>query len=587
MGDAASGASGGGAGSIDLTQQILDTTEEYNKVWQDAYDRMENRAQEFADRIGVYFEPIKKLISDIKIGDWFAVGQDVSEIVTSIFDFFSNAIESVDWYNVGVQIGNFLRGIDWEEVLSSVGQFIWNAFNAVIDAWNGAFDTAPVETGIITGFALLKLTGIGKIILKKIKESILEKMGEITGIFTKGGLFKNIGLVIENLFSGLSFKDSLVGVFGTLGTNILGITTTIGGAITAVTNFVDMLKNGFSWFNEILMVVGVGLTAVGAIILGAPAAVAGVVAGIVAALGTVVVLVKDNWEEISGFFEGLWSKISEVWGIASSWFNENVIIPTVNFFVGFGERVSAIFEGVWILVQAAWKVASEWFNSKVVQPIIKTFSPVVESVSKKFRDLWDGIKSTWKSVSEWFRKYVTEPIGGFFEKLWSGVRSGVVGAMNGIIGAIEKGLNWLVYGINNIIGGFNRVVSWAAGIIEVDWEGVDLLPEVTLNKIPISGYYMGGFPTVGDLFYANERGAELIATKNGRPAVASNGEVTGITSAIYSTAMEEKELMREQNQLLRGILEKEFGISKNEIGRAARDYAREYAERTKKPAYAF
>ena len=98
---------------------------------------------------------------------------------------------------------------------------------------------------------------------------------------------------------------------------------------------------------------------------------------------------------------------------------------------------------------------------------------------------------------------------------------------------------------------------------------------------------MGGFPTVGDLFYANERGAELIATKNGRPAVASNGEVTGITSAIYSTAMEEKELMREQNQLLRAILEKEFGISKNDIGRAARDYAREYTERTKKPAYSF
>mgnify|MGYP003298985387 CR=1 FL=1 len=586
MGDT-SATDSSGLGSIDLTEQILASTAEYNKVWQEAYDQMENRAQEFADRIGVYFEPIKKLISDIKIGDWFAVGQDVSGIATSIFDFFSNAIANVDWYNVGVQIGNFLNGIDWDGVLESVGQFIWNAINAAIDFWKGAFDTAPVETGIITGFAFLKLTGVGGIIVGKIKNSILKKMGEITSIFTKGGLFNNIGLVIENLFSGLSFKDSLVGVFGTLGTNILGITTTIGGAITAVTNFIDMLKNGFSWFNEILMVVGVGLTAVGAIILGAPAAVAGVVAGIVAALGTVVVLVKDNWEEISGFFEGLWSKISEVWGIASSWFNENVITPTVNFFVGFGERVSAIFEGVWILVQAAWKIASEWFDSKVVQPIIKVFSPIVDNVSKKFRDLLDGIKSTWKSVSEWFRKYVTEPIGGFFEKLWSGVRSGVVGAMNGIIGAIEKGLNWLVYGINNIIGGFNRVVSWAAGIIEVDWEGVDLLPEVTLNKIPISGYYMGGFPTVGDLFYANERGAELIATKNGRPAVASNGEVTGITSAIYSTAMEEKELMREQNQLLRAILEKEFGISKNDIGRAARDYAREYTERTKKPAYTF
>lgn len=57
-------------------------------------------------------------------------------------------------------------------------------------------------------------------------------------------------------------------IFGTFGATIAGIAATIGSAILAVTNFITMLKEGFSWLNEILMVVGIALAAVGAVILG-------------------------------------------------------------------------------------------------------------------------------------------------------------------------------------------------------------------------------------------------------------------------------------------------------------------------------
>lgn len=71
-----------------------------------------------------------------------------------------------------------------------------------------------------------------------------------------------------------------------------------------------------------------------------------------------------------------------------------------------------------------------------------------------------------------------------FESLWTGIKRGIAGAMNAVIGSVEGALNWLVDGINGIISGFNRVVSWAANIIEVDWGGVDLLPNVSLGRIP-------------------------------------------------------------------------------------------------------
>ena len=65
---------------------------------------------------------------------------------------------------------------------------------------------------------------------------------------------------------------------------------------------VDMFKKGFSVVKEIIMVVGIALATLGAILLGVAAFPAVVVGAIVAALATVVILVKDNWQKIKDFF---------------------------------------------------------------------------------------------------------------------------------------------------------------------------------------------------------------------------------------------------------------------------------------------
>ena len=102
---------------------------------------------------------------------------------------------------------------------------------------------------------------------------------------------------------------------------ITGIGSVAIGAFTAISNFVTMLKNGFSWLNEALMLVGVTITAVGAVILGVAAAPAAIIAGIVAAVATATVVVKDHWKEIK-----------EIFSKAGDWFNTNVIKPISGFF---------------------------------------------------------------------------------------------------------------------------------------------------------------------------------------------------------------------------------------------------------------
>ena len=104
--------------------------------------------------------------------------------------------------------------------------------------------------------------------------------------------------------------------------------------------------------------------------------------------------------------------------------------------------------------------------------------------------------------------------------------------------------------------------------------------DFTISHIEIPRFANGGYPTMGSLFWAGEAGAEIVGSMNGKTAVASNGEITGITSAILSTSNAEIEVLKQQNTLLQGILEKEFGISQDDLFKSVRTSAREYTNRT-------
>lgn len=182
IGDNNSGSSGsssaGGAG-IDLTKEIMDATAEYEKVWQEAFDKMQNTAMGWADKVSKVFKPVKDIIEDLSYAfkfdsdAWFKVaGMDTSKLVTGIFDWFTRAIDSVDWEKIGRHIGSFLDGMDWTAIFTSAGNFIETAIDAAIDLWKGSFDAAPIETTILTAIGLLKFTGVGDIIWGKISDKL-------------------------------------------------------------------------------------------------------------------------------------------------------------------------------------------------------------------------------------------------------------------------------------------------------------------------------------------------------------------------------------------------------------------------------
>ena len=207
-GDKSKGVSGL-ADQIDLTEQIVKATEEYERVWDEAYEKMKSKAQEIADNIGNALKPIKTIVEDFHVGDFFKAGSDISNLVISITDFFTDAIESVDWEALGEKIGKFIEGIKWGEILASVAKLVWSAIQGAFDAWQGSFSVAPFETALITAFALLKFTGLGNTVSTNLAKSIgkwFKTKGVDSAFLAKAGIGAisvgiSLALTIDNVKS--------------------------------------------------------------------------------------------------------------------------------------------------------------------------------------------------------------------------------------------------------------------------------------------------------------------------------------------------------------------------------------------------
>lgn len=278
--DTSSGTTGSVGGGLDLTDSILAATSEYEAAWREAYDRMQNRAEEFANKIEKALEPVKKIFEDFAVGDFFQAGQDASKLAVSIFDFFAKAIDQVNWKKIGKKIGDFFAGIDWVDVLKSAGNLIWQGLKAAFEVAVGAFSSAPVETMVASLIAIPSL-------LKKITSNqYVSKLKDLATAFKKGGTAVS------------DFRDSL-----STGTKITA--TTVTGVIeyATINDAVYNLKKGAE--NAVLEIAKIGTASVTAatVMYGAlgPAGLA--VAGIVGLVGAISGAKKAQEEMLQEFAE--------------------------------------------------------------------------------------------------------------------------------------------------------------------------------------------------------------------------------------------------------------------------------------------
>lgn len=422
--------------------------------------------------------------------DWTNFGLSIANGINGFFENFDFALlaKTINAWVQGIytMLTTAIKNVSWKDVLKGITDFLSNLDIKTVEIIVG---TLLIKKIISLKLGSVALAFIGKSLSKAIAQAIASKIGfelvEGAGIGTAimqafktifASLSTNLGLLIEGLFSGLSLGDAITAAFGTGAADLLATIgsafSAIAGTILSIVNFVKMLKDGFSWVNELLMVIGVALTTIGAILAGVAALPAVIVGAIVAAVSTIVVLVKDNWnticelfstvgdwlngnviepvvsffkdmwKTISGFFGSLWKDIVTVWQGASKWFSSTVIEPIVGFFKGFATRAQQIFQGVWIIIQAIWIVASSWFNNNVITPISNLFNFLKTLIQTTIQTAKDFVFSTWQGVASWFSGTVIQPISNFFNMLKAGITSALSVAKNFVISTWQSVAGW-------------------------------------------------------------------------------------------------------------------------------------------------
>lgn len=422
--------------------------------------------------------------------DWTNFGLSIANGINGFFENFDFALlaKTINAWVQGIytMLTTAIKNVSWKDILKGITDFLSNLDIKTVEIIVG---TLLIKKIISLKLGSVALAFIGKSLSKAIAQAIASKIGfelvEGAGIGTAimqafktifASLSTNLGLLIEGLFSGLSLGDAITAAFGTGAADLLATIgsafSAIAGTILSIVNFVKMLKDGFSWVNEILMVIGVALATIGAILAGVATLPAVIVGAIVAAVSTIVVLVKDNWnticelfstagewfngnviepvvsffkdmwKTISGFFGSLWKDIVAVWQGASKWFSSTVIEPIVGFFKGFATRAQQIFQGVWIIIQAIWIVASSWFNNNVITPISNLFNFLKTFIQTTIQTAKDFVFSTWQGVASWFSSTVIQPISNFFNMLKAGITSALSTAKNFVISTWQSVAGW-------------------------------------------------------------------------------------------------------------------------------------------------
>ncbi len=175
----------------------------------------------------------------------------------------------------------------------------------------------------------------------------------------------------------------------------------------------------------------------------------GIIAAIAALIGIFVLVIK-NFDEIKAAGDAAWEWIKGVWEKASTWFKENVIDPLVKF-----------FKGLW-------------------KSITETFGNVKDWFTKKFKEAWEAVKSVFSSVGSFFSGLwdtIKEKFENIGQKVGDAISSTFKKAVNGLLSSAETVLNTPIKGINAAIKLLNKVPKVNIGTLK----------EFTLPRMALGG----------------------------------------------------------------------------------------------------
>lgn len=191
------------------------------------------------------------------------------------------------------------------------------------------------------------------------------------------------------------------------------------------------------------------------------------------------------------------------------------------------EGIKGFVKGIWDGILNIFVGVGTWFYTNVLSPIFGVFSDVFNSIGDFISDKWNWILGLFTKGGQFFSG-IAESIGSVFVRI-----------VNGLI----DGINWVIAKPFDFINGILNDISGVSifGARPFGWIGYNPIPVPQIPYLDVGTNYVAR----EGVAYIHE--GEAVVPKKYNPALGNTDE-------------EEKELLREQNALLRQILEKDNSV---------------------------
>lgn len=487
-------------------------------------------------------------------------------IVSLVFDALSDNALSMENYELAEKLGllTFLESL--MDIKYHFGFFV-EGFKTGVESiltflsglWDGFAntDTWLYDLCATVGEFLKQFVDVGNGSTEKWQE-----LGEIVGkvaavVLTAYAAFKVLSTVVGIVMKIVHALQAVWKIITTVAGAVKSfvsflinnpIVMVITGIVTAVASFVDMFVNGFSVVKEVIMLVGIALTTIGAILLGVAAFPAVVVAAIVAAVATIVIVVKEHWQQICDFFAGV-----------GDWFMTNVITPVADFFKGLWDSIVKGVTSVVNAIKTFFSTIASWIYNNVIAPVVGFFmnyiypfiekiaeivSKIIEIVVTLVRVGIQYVMGIVQTIVSWINTNIIQPIANFFVGLWNTIVTGVttfVGTVQSIISTIVGWIstniitpiatffsnlwNGIVTGVTNFITAVQTIFSTIVG-----WIDTNIITPIADFFTSLWEKIQFAFNTVADTITGVLKGA--VNTVFGFIGGIINGVIRGINTAI-------------------------------------------------------
>ena len=507
-----------GGGSPILDDAIAKAVEEYQKKWNEAFEKMDNKAKTFSDNLTSYFtrmykatEPFRMSVKQlwdeglskfanfswtalkdfyteflVPIGVWAFTEEDSG--LTRLVNVINNGLMAINWEKLNTSLKNFWTAIepyaeqfgegmiDFFEDVQGLAVDVINAFPGLLDRITDALNRGNPETARKWGYALgvlgagiLAFKGVGKIVggIAALGTAFASLSSGLLALFGSKGLFASISSRIGKLFAPLIKQCSEMFAYISSGAGTVGeaFTTVFGvGGIVAVS--LAALAAGLAYvfttneevrasFSSAVETLKQGLQPVLEFLT-----------------GTLLPDLKSGWkglikilEPFTDFLNGVFVSVwQDMVNPALSYIGENVLPVLARTFENLWSKILAPFAAfLGSVLEPAIKIVSDifvvlWKNVAVPMAsfIGTTFSKAFTGLSDIFNKIMVPTINAVISVFQFLLKKVFSPIVTF---LWEVFKP----AFSSVLNSIKKMIN----GLSETLGG---LIDFVTGTFSGNWK---------------------------------------------------------------------------------------------------------------------